>query len=241
MSSSYILQELRRRVVRQGRHRCGYCRRNGNDDRPPDPRVPRRPDRQLKASIVRIDGVSAPQTKLFRLSGRTSPSLPPWGMYQGCRPSSGPQDLDVVGRELTIRGQQRQLLDLSLGHQQPVERIAMMMRKPGHSKRMDVVDRQLRHALLSETARHEPLGRLGQLQFPELPTELHRLPRRVGGGARAGPRVVRRAANALPGAGGVDLAAHLRPAEPGRPALVVPPPAADRVVGSTTALPSRIR
>ena len=53
-----------------------------------------------------------------------------------------PQDLDVVVRELPIRTDEHQAVDLGLSDQHPIEWIPMMWRQLGQLKGMAVLDGQ---------------------------------------------------------------------------------------------------
>ena len=69
-----------------------------------------------------------------------------------------------VGVEHRISGDEHDALDLRLGDEQPVERIAMMRRQRRHPKRMDVFDCQALHTRPLHADRDVRGYRLGQCQ-----------------------------------------------------------------------------
>ena len=53
-----------------------------------------------------------------------------------------PQHVDVVEEELGIPGGEGGVLELRLGDEKPIERVAVVTRKLGHPERVSVLDRQ---------------------------------------------------------------------------------------------------
>lgn len=64
-----------------------------------------------------------------------------------------PEDLDFVGCELWIRGQDRNVLELSLDDEHSVERIPMMQRQVGQVRTVVVADGQHFQTLLTNQLR----------------------------------------------------------------------------------------
>jgi hypothetical protein len=80
---------------------------------------------------------------------------------------AAPDDLDVVGGKLRVGGQERTSLELRLRHEQPIERIVVMVGQAGDTERMGMRDRQRLDLVLGQLLRHEAIGRRGEDQRPQ--------------------------------------------------------------------------
>src|ERR1043166_3973372 len=104
-------------------------------------------------------------TNTIRARWRDRPALPRLALVRPFRRGvgSGPDDLDVVGGELRIRGHQWKSLGLRLRDEKAVEGVAMMERKIGDAESVMEVERQRLHPCSFGEGGEILLRRLGKL------------------------------------------------------------------------------